>query len=229
MKKQGHFLTAENFSTYFTFKKLPMIDGCLKFIKAQIVCATGLFCDDLEGIEMKILTGNYEKLDFYHMRGSLLVFALSDSIMALDLNKNITKWIFYNDLLGKALLSNKQSTRHLHYLANHGICSRVLNSQMKQQNKDICYFLVFKELLIREEFETVKDILLCDQLIAADSTEKEILLECCSIMLRHLDDWDIYEFALSRNIRLEESETLNFAFYDFFWQIKFEMTDGSYG
>ena len=43
---------------------------------------------------------------------------------------------------------------------------------MKQQNKDICYFLVFKELLIREEFETVKDILLCDQLIAADSTER---------------------------------------------------------
>ncbi|KRH93731.1 hypothetical protein M153_6180004933 [Pseudoloma neurophilia] len=229
MEKQGYFLTEENFSTFFSFKKLPRIDDQLEFLKGNIFCATGLFYDEFQNIETKILTSNYEELDFYYLRGSSLIFALSESIMALDLNKKIEKWIFYNDLLGKAFVAHIPSTRHLHYLTKHGISATVINSQMKQQKKDLCYFLVCKELLKREEFDTVKDILLSDQLLAIDSTEEEILIDCCNILLKYLDDWDIYEFALSRNIRLEKSATLNFLFYDFFWQVEFEMTDGSYG
>ena len=119
---------------------------------------------------------------------------------------------FLNDELDSLLNSEPQSNKYLHYLVKNGINQNIILKYLIRKEDDLCYWLVCKELFIKYgniDWYIASDESRINDLNIPDKTT------ICNELLIFLDDWDVYKYALTNKLALQEKTHLNYLFYDF--------------
>lgn len=164
------------------------------------------FSDPMELYEVALLNYEYESCvmlskEIKRNRNHFTVF----SIVAQAIYEKKTH---HMKLLKKIIQTGSYSTNCMYFLKKHNILEDEVYAFVKETDKrDLCYFLTLKEFFMDDRsisFAIGKD----------RASDKETV----NFLLDNLDDWDIYEYAIRKNIELPERSTLNYLYYRFYYE-----------